>query len=232
MSPSRKGQNFSTAESEISTSPVAVNNDHSLITKYIPSVQHTKCLHEIWSLDKLPTSFCSLIWTLILGPPAKSSRKEGHHRRSHSPSPAAGGRGSDERDRHGSNRNKSGNRHTSRSPKKQHHPNPAKGTPSQPPPPPEPSSAQAPTQYNPYMSSGMYSSSFMSQEGSQNIRHLLGGGPPPPAAVAGAATAGSVPRPATSTTSYYTQPPPPAAPVATYGSASTAAYPPATGMPN
>ena len=126
------------------------------------------------------------MYVFIVGPPAKASRKEGHHRQSHSPSPA--GRGESlERDRHGS-RSKSGSKNASPKHHGHHLANPPPGPPGSAPQPPLPPPGQGQSQdgtttagysqYNPYMTSQMYSSSFMSQEGSQNIRHLLGGGPP------------------------------------------------------
>ncbi|XP_041353712.1 cyclin-K-like isoform X2 [Gigantopelta aegis] len=59
---------------------------------------------------------------------------------------------------------------------------PAAGPPSAQTPVSEPGTGDQYTMFNPYVSTGMYTSSFMSQEGSQNIQTLLTGGPPPPAA--------------------------------------------------
>ncbi len=169
--------------------------------------------------------FCQL-WLLwfAAGPLAKSIRKEGHTHRSNSPSPASRGE-SLERERH-SVRSKSG----SRNPSPKHHGHHPSGVPpgsapqsGVPPPPGQAGSQDASSagfsQYNPYMSSQMFSSSFMSQEGSQNIRHLLGGGPP-------AGGAGSAPAPPSS---YGFTAGAAANQGATYRPPATSAYPTAAG---
>ncbi|XP_025105468.1 cyclin-K-like isoform X2 [Pomacea canaliculata] len=87
---------------------------------------------------------------------------------------------------------------------------------------------------NPYVSTSMYSSSFMSQEGSQSIQSLLGGNPPssqpPPPYTAYAPptnTAAYPPPPAPYTPNPYPYPPPPGTPAQYQAAPYTSPYTPA-----